>query len=169
MTNAEKPEEQITKPNIPGLLTGLMGWIEQRKESAQVPLNQTGKPWGWITGIVMVLAVVIGVAIMAWRAWKRGKEIAKLRHQVDVDQEAKHQAEVNTKLEENADFREALIESSQRLMARIEKTKDDIVKLESERRRIHSELNRVTSWEDVDALIERINHGTGSSRDSETE
>lgn len=156
------PEEQETKPSIPEMLSGLMGWIEQRKESAQVPLNQTGKPWSWITGIIMVLAVVVGVTIMAWRAWKRGKEIATLRHQIDVDQEARHQAKVNAKFEENADFREALIESSRRLTEKIEENKDGIVKLESERRRIHSELNHVTSWEDVDALIERINHGTGT-------
>ena len=135
---------------------GLLGWVEKKKQAAQVPLNRTGKPWNWLTGMMMVVVAVLGIALLAWRAWQRGKEIAKLRHKLDVDKASEHQAEVNAKLASNAEEREALQEQAKNIKERIEKTQIEIIRLETERRSSHLEINKATKWEDVDKIIDEL-------------
>jgi uncharacterized protein HemX len=146
------PEETKKEdPKTPALedFKGVLGWVESKKKESQ----SSGKPWGWLMGLIAALVVFIALSYSAYVAWKKGREIAKLKHKIDVDKEGKTQAEVNSKKldplsKEAADLRE----KAKDLESRIENNKDKIKSLEEERKSLNNKIDKITSWEDLDNL-----------------
>jgi len=147
MVSSPQPQELPKLDDIKGVL----GWVEGKKEESQ----KEGKSWGWVMGLIMAVIVFIALAYAAYTAWKKGKEIAKLKHKIDVDEELKKQAEADAKIERNKVEVAGLQVEAARLENLIEESKKQIEKLEVERKAEHAKIDKITSWEDVDALLKR--------------
>lgn len=135
-------------------LDGILKWVQDQKDKAKETSNSSS-PWGWVLGLLASALVFLALAFVAWEAWKKGKEIAKLKHQVDVDEEQKRQAEINAKLTSLEDNRKKLEQEAATLADRVKDAKEDIATLEAERQLAHKKIDLVTSWEDVDALLKK--------------
>jgi septal ring factor EnvC (AmiA/AmiB activator) len=146
------PDE--TTPELKDKLEGVLKWVQEQKDKAKTTSNPSS-PWGWVLGLLASALVFFALAFVAWEAWKKGKEIAKLKHQVDVNEEQKRQAEINAKLTSLEDNRKKLEKEADDLGTKIKDAKEDISLLESEREAAHKKIDLVTSWEDVDTLLKK--------------
>lgn len=115
--------------------------------------NNESKSGGRIATIIFGLIAVLAVAITAWRQWKTGKRIAELEHEKAVAEEQEHQAEVDLEL---AELEEDILEAKQRrdkAFFRANQHRIAIEDLQKERAEAKAAIEKITSWEDVDAFI----------------
>lgn len=146
----DKPENEIKEA-----LNGVLGWVQQQKEKAEkkVAQNPGSKHWGWILGIIVAVSVFVALAIAAYSAWKKGKEVAKLKHQIDVDKEKREQAKADAAVAKNEDERKKLEKEVEVILERIESNDLKIDKLKEGRDKRLKEINEVTSWDDLDKIM----------------
>lgn len=129
--------------------SALLNWVRDKKEQTQT----SGKSYGWLIGLIISLVVFVGLAIVAFQAWKKGREIAKLKHQIDVAEENKKKAELETALAESEEKQKKLQETATKITDNINNMKKEIAGLEKERLKKNEDIKRITSWEDVDKLL----------------
>jgi hypothetical protein len=141
----KKPTREVPKLDD---FEGVLGWVQKKKEKSKAE----GKSWGWVGGLAMAVIVFFALAYAAYTAWKKGKEIARLKHKIDVNEEKKKAAEVDSKVEKNRVKSAELEVEAARLENLIGEGKRQIKKLEAERKAAHNQIDAVTSWEDVDNL-----------------
>jgi len=153
------------------VLQTLLGWVQKQKDAAKEPAatqpqpdpaattpaqpqgRTPSSPWNWVVGLIIAAVVFSGLAFLAWYLWSKGKELAKLRHEKEVAEEAKHQAEVQSKLTVLEDKRQALELEAHQAEGKIETLRMAIQRAEAERQAAHARLDTITSWDDVDKLI----------------
>jgi cell division protein FtsL len=127
-------------------IKGLLGWIQKEK----VKSKESGKPWSWVMALIAAAVVFISLAMAAYQAWKKGREIAKLKHKIDMDEEAKKQAAVSAAVAKEKDkVKHAEIKASI-LESKIDIAKEEIRRLEEERKALNKKIDTITSWEDLD-------------------
>lgn len=129
--------------------TGVLGWVERKKEESK----KSGEPWGWLMALVAAVVVSISLAYAAYVAWKKGREIAELKHKIDVDEEKKIAAEADAKLATIEEESKKLEKEAKQLQEKIDSAKNDIRKLESDRLAVNTKIDKITSWEDVENLM----------------
>lgn len=130
-------------------LDGLLGVVQAKKEESQ----NSGTPWGWVAAAIATILAFVGMAFAAYDAWKKGREIAKLKHEIDVQTEMKLQAEVAAKLSKEEQTQKAQKFVADRLGKQIVQMKDKIIAVEQQRKEAHAKIDKITSWADVDALL----------------
>ena len=140
-----KPPQEVPKLED---FEGVLGWVQKEKEKSKAE----GKPWGWVMGLIAAVVVFIALAFAAYTAWKKGREIAKLKHKIDVDEEKKLQVEADAKISKLVLEKANLESEATQLWAKIIKTKAEITKVELERKKLNEKIDKITSWEDVDKL-----------------
>lgn len=129
-------------------LDGLLGAVQAKKEESQ----KSGTQWGWVTAAIAAVLAFVGLAFAAYDAWKKGREIAKLQHEKDVEAEAKQRAEIEAKLaveESRQKTQLLLVENHAKQIAKLE---SEIAEKEKERQAIHAKIDKATSWSDLDKI-----------------
>jgi len=149
MTDDKEKKDEKPKEDLEETLKGVLGWVQTKKETSK----EKGKSWGWVVGLITAVLAFIGLAFAAWSAWKKGREIAKLKHKIDVDEEKKIQAGVDAAVADNDEKQNKLLEKANELEHKIDESKLAIIRLEEERKSIHKKIDKITSWEDVDELL----------------
>lgn len=156
------PEDQLTpkedsdpSENVRKTLDGILGWVQKKKVQATNPDSKVTKssPWGWVVGLVAAVLIFFALAFLAWRAWKKGREIAKLKHQLDLKKEEEFKIKVNATIHANKKQRKQLESKAASLATTVKKIKNDLKKAEEERKLAHSTIDEITSWEDVDKIV----------------
>lgn len=149
MSDSDK-EKDAAKSDAPNLedLKGVLGWVQRKKEDSKAK----GKPWGWVMGLLAAVVVFIALAFAAYTAWKKGREIAKLKHKIDVDEEEKKQAEADAAIATVSTEVNSLKAKAVRLDIEINDAKAEIKTLEEARVLANKKIDSITSWEDVDNL-----------------
>jgi flagellar biosynthesis component FlhA len=144
------PEEKKkdSKEEIRKTLEGLLAAVEKRKAT---PEGKSGS-WGWVAGLILSVLVFVALAFAAWQMWKKGKEIAKLKHKVDVDKEKEEAAKAAAEVAKSEEEREKLEREALRLSVKVEAKKRIINWFEKERKDTHAKIDAVTSWEELDEL-----------------
>jgi septal ring factor EnvC (AmiA/AmiB activator) len=145
----DKPKQEHHKalPKIEDF-KGVLGWVQKKKEESQAQ----GKPWSWAMALIAAVIVCIALAYAAYVAWKKGREIAKLKHKIDVDEEKKKAAEADAKIEKNKVKAAELEVEAARLTNLINEGKKQIKETEEERKKLHKKIDTITSWEDLDSF-----------------
>lgn len=141
------PDNNLTE--IKQKLDGILGIVQKKKEESRA----AGTSWGWVTAALAAVLAFIGLAFAAYDAWKKGREIAKLKHEKDLAEETKQKViaeEKITKEYTKQKSQQILISSLETKIAAIN-TK--IGNAEQQRQNIHSKIDQVTSWADFDDLL----------------
>lgn len=129
------------------VLDKLLGVVQGYKSN-----QQTGKG-GWIATAVVGILALIAVALFAWQQWKAGKERAKLLHEKAVREEEAHQATVDVELAENQQAKEDALQQAHDLQEEVARLEDQTEKLEARRQAARAAIDKISSWEDVDAIV----------------
>lgn len=144
---ADETKEDLNE--VKQKLNSLLEAVQGKKEESQ----KSGTPWGWVTAAIAAILAFVGLAFAAYDAWKKGREIAKLKHEMDKQEELKIQAEINAKITAESDLQKSQQMVAEQMAKQIEKTKTEIIALEKERLAVHDKIDKVTSWTDIDKLM----------------
>jgi len=152
----DKELEKDTKKTINKVVDSLLGWVEGKKASAAdptVPKTSLSKPWGWIVGLIIAVIVFIGLALLAWYLWSKGRELAKLKHERDLNIEKKKQLEVDAQIEtEEAKVKEVQKELEE-LDKKIKTSENKILEIEAARKCAKERINEISSWDDLEKYM----------------
>lgn len=143
------PEEQQDDIDLTGTLGSIANSLTNYKND-----ETTGKA-GWIAAGIAIVLALIAVAVLAYQAWVNGKERAKALHEAAVRAEEAHQAEVDAKLAEDQVKIDAALAEAQKARDEVLNLQKRAEDLEAERVRINSQIDKITSWEDVDAIVRK--------------
>ena len=148
--------EVPTEPMIyVGPLKGVCGFVQKRKIKSQ----RTGaKPWGWIVGFFISIFIFFVLSFIAYRAWKSGRKVAKLKHQIDVLNVSKIRKETDLFIGKNEKEYIAIKNDINEIKARIAVIQDKMVKAEDKRLAAHRTIESVTTWEDVNRFLDRLHN-----------
>ncbi len=130
-------------------LDKLLGVVQGFKSDEQTGSSKGG----WISAAVVGIMALIAVAIFAWQQWQAGKERAKLLHEKAVREEAEHQALVDADLAASEEDHQAALARAEELRKEIEQLETETERLEAERQRARTAIDKISSWEDVDAIV----------------
>ncbi len=138
------PENNSENPAV----TQALAAIKQYQKEAN-----TGGKKRWIFGLLGVILAVVAGALVYWKLWKQGKELAKLRHQQDVNIEKEIQARVASVVEANATKKADLIlrVDEARLAQVVLQDKIDVLNASAEQNR--AIIAGLQSWNDIDSFI----------------
>lgn len=88
-------------------LQGLIDSITQRNEKVQEK-KSSSNPVSWVVGVILALVSLVGISVALWLASRRGKELAQLKTQVEVQRIEKLQDQARAKKEASAAVRREL-------------------------------------------------------------
>ena len=128
-------------------LDKLVGIVQNYKSK-----DKDGKG-GWIAAAISAIVALLAIAMLAYRAWKAGKARAAELHQKALLEEQKHQAEVDASLATSETEKQKALDEVADLELALQSLEKDLEELQAERDKNHATIGKITSWEDVDALV----------------
>lgn len=141
----EKPKEsQGAKPPFDPhkLLDQLKGIVSENKK-------KTGGGKSWVGTLIIIAAVLAGIALWSWISWRRNKELAKLRHEKNKAKILKEKAELEKKLTKN---KITFIEAGKRIEEADRKLRNVDADIRAEEMRYEADLraiDNIRSWRDA--------------------
>jgi septal ring factor EnvC (AmiA/AmiB activator) len=131
-------------PDATAILKSLDELVQKNKDQS----NGGGK--SWVGTLIIIAAGLAAAAVWAWIEWRRGKELAQLRHEAEAQRlQAEHDAvdkAVALALAEIARFQKLIDDAK----ARIEAIEVKVTEVEAQRAADKKAIDRVRSWRDVD-------------------
>lgn len=127
----------------------LRGVIQEQKDKEEEGSSS------WVGALVVSILVILFTAIMGFVAWRRGREMARLKHERAKAEEEAHQARVAADLAEDATEQADALDQAEQLMGRVEELKRERRRLEEEHAAAMDQLKEVTSWDDIDRYMGR--------------
>lgn len=142
--------------NLSKIKNMLLGWVKGQSETQQ---DRKG-PWAWIAGLVVTLVSMAGLAFMAYREWKQGKEIAKLKHERDVAEEVKHRGEMAKQVTKNEVRAAVLRKKGRDAEEKIKELDEQLKGLEENATKNNQEIDALRNWRDVDLWLAQQDGGS---------
>lgn len=109
----------------------------------------------WIMGIAVAAVSAVVLAYYYYMASKKGKEIAKLKHESDVNKEKALQIVENTKINATKEEIQAALEEIHKHEEIIKETDVKIKEWELAHANIEQEINAIKNWDDVDIYLSK--------------
>ncbi len=132
-------EEELTK-------------IVEKAVKASSKAKKTGKIVAICTAALLSMLAIFGIWIKLRR---QGKELAKLKHEKNVNDEKLRQAEVNAELAKNeADF-QSHIQEAQAHLNTVTDLENKITTIQQEHQRQTELIQSLVTWEDIDKYLDR--------------
>jgi len=137
-------KQEVTKPPFDPhkLLDQLKGIVENNKST-------TGGGKSWLGTLVIVAVVLVAAAIWYWLAARRGRELAKLRHEKNKAKIIKEGAVAKAAVAEN----DGLVEKWTKVFDSAEKYQVQVeASIEAEEKRYEADMraiNSIRSWRDA--------------------
>lgn len=131
--------------------------FEKAKETilSQNEKEKESKNTGWVAPVVVGVLVLLMAAFFGFFAWRKGRELAKLKHEKDVADEEALQAAADARLAQDQAERD---EAAQRLTdaaQRVQELEERIAESKEKYEETRKQLDRITNWDDVDQYLSR--------------
>jgi uncharacterized protein HemX len=124
------------------LLDQLKGLVAKNKK-------ESGGGKSWVGTLIIIAVVLVGIAIWSWISFRRGRELAKLRHEKNKAKILKEKAEVDRKVAEGdaaiAEKQKSIDAAEDRLQVIEADIRAEEARYEADMRAIDS----IRSWRDA--------------------
>lgn len=99
MPNQTTKKKEVTKPPFDPykLLDQLKGIVEKK-----APTKGGGR--SWVSALIVITVVLVGVAVWSWISFRRGRELAKLRHEKNKAKLLKEDAVLQAQIAKNDEY-----------------------------------------------------------------
>lgn len=104
--------------------------------------------------IAVVLALVIS-AVFGFLAWRRGKELARLKHEEALRDEEAHQADVDDRLASKAEEAARAQSDLQDAEEALEELQSRLERLRKIHEESHARIDEIRDWSHVDDYVDR--------------
>lgn len=143
MPETTKKKEATKPPFDPHkLLIQLKGIVEKK-----APTKGGGR--SWVGTLIVIAVVLVGVAVWSWISFRRGRELAKLRHEKNKAKIEKENAVVQAQIATNDEF----IEKQEKIFNAADKQLKTIeAEIEAEEKRYEADMraiDSIRSWRDA--------------------
>ena len=131
------------------LLAQLQRIVSKHKE----PTKGGGK--SWVSTLIIIAVVLVGAAVWYWLAARRGRELARLRHEKNKAKLMKEDAVVQAQIAENDEFiaeQEKIFNSAEKYQKQIE------AEIRAEEKRYEADMRAIDdirSWRDAAKFSDR--------------
>jgi uncharacterized protein HemX len=126
--------------------TELLGKLEKIVNGNKSP---AGGGKSWISTLIIIAVVLAGLAVWSWISFRRNAELAKLRHEKEVQRIQAEKAAVDAKVAKN----DAVVADANKKIATIEEHITHVdADIRAEEERYAADLRavgRIRSWNDV--------------------
>jgi len=126
----------------------MLNFIQKLKEK-----KQDGGTFKWVYGLVAIVLVVVAVAGLSWYINKRGRELAKLKHEKDVRLEEAKQATAAAKALKIKKQKDAKLAEAKKARAEAAKLRKEMKVLDKQNEEAHNIINALKDWDDVEKFI----------------
>lgn len=127
--------------------TALLGKLEGIVGKHKSP---EGGGKSWLSTLIIIAVVLVGVAVWSWISFRNNRELAKLRHEKEKARILAEKTELDAKVAKN----DEVIAEAKRRQAAVEETIRHIdADIRTEQERYEADLraiDRIRSWRDVD-------------------
>jgi septal ring factor EnvC (AmiA/AmiB activator) len=137
----------------------LTEWVKGQGGKQQ----KRGKPWSWIAGLVVAAIAMLTIGIMYWRAWRQGKELAKLKHERDVAEQNKARAEVEDRVARNEEEAKKLLEEAAAADKRAAAIDAKLKEAADAKTKTDEDIDALKNWRDVDRYLSGGSDDNGGS------
>lgn len=124
----------------------IVGWLGTLKGKA----NSSGSVKKWILYAIIAIVAFFVVAYLSNRAFRKWKELAELKHKMDVLKEEKHQAEVAKKVEQIQEKIEKHDETIKQKQTEIDVVDSKIVELNEKWELEREKIKAIQNWDELD-------------------
>lgn len=140
------PEEKENSEIVTGVVEDALNAVRRRQMT-----QSTTK--GWIFAIIAVILSTVAIAVLYWKLRARGRELARLKHERDLEKEYEIQARVDAEVAESIAQAEDALERAEESAHRVEDLEDQITEVHEQRVRTLSVINALDTWEDVERYL----------------
>lgn len=128
-------------------MTKIVDYIQNYKAS-----NPTG--WRkWIIGFLVFVLTILVIAMFAFQATRRGRELARLYGERDRAKEELHKSNLDRKLAKNSIDRKHHAKKAEAALQKAAEIETEIQQIESDHKRNQDVINSISSWDDVDKKV----------------
>ena len=104
----------------------------------------------WCAGLVLGVLTLLVLGWFYFQAWKKGKELAKLKHEKDKLEQHKAVDAALQKVSKNEALVEIFEQNIRELEKEIDKINVSLHTVEEEYNNAKNAINSISSWDDVD-------------------
>jgi len=108
---------------------------------------------GWLWGLLVGAIALATVAFFYYRAWQRGKELAKLKHARDVQQQEQQRENIDMQLAADEAQKKRLLGQAELREKAISAINDEIQAVQARKERDAKDIDAIRSWRDFDRHI----------------
>lgn len=127
------------------ILSKLEGIVNANK----APASSGGGSKSWVSTVVIVAVVLVGIAVWSWISSRNNAELAKLRHEKEVQRIRAEQAVVDAQIAKNDGEATAAAKARAEAAAK-QAVVESQIKIEEERYAANLRaIDRIRSWDDV--------------------
>lgn len=132
------------------ILDKLIEWVQEKHVDHAI--NDTGNT---ITKVLLGLVAIVAAAFLYYRAWKQGKELAKLQHEKDVLEEKSIQKVTKDKIDQSLEAISKLKQLEISNLNKISIVDLQLKKLDEERTKTKNEIESLETWSDINRYLDQ--------------
>lgn len=138
--------------------------MPENTQTEELPIEVTeaaekitdAKKSGKLVAILVAAAMsLIAILVLFFMLRRQGRELAKLKHEKNVNEERVKQAEANAEIAENQASFETSIEDARQAEATVVDLEDKIVVLQQSLADKKEAIQALSTWEDVSKYLEK--------------
>lgn len=132
------------------LLSSLKQVIDNNTEPAKTSGEQPAKQSkSWVSTLIILVVVLAGIAAWAWISWRRGRELAKLRHEQNKAKILKEKAIVDAAIAENDKAIDEYYKKIEKFLEDVRIIEADITAEEARHEADVRAIDSIRSWRDA--------------------
>lgn len=131
------------------ILAKLEGLIKDNQKPPATTGGSSGGSKSWLSTLIIIAVVLMGVAVWSWISWRKNRELAALRHEKEAARITAEQAELLAKVAAG----DQVVADRQK---QVDKAKEDLRIIEADIRAAEASyeadrraIDRIRSWDDV--------------------
>lgn len=129
--------------------TQLLGKLESIVSDNKAKAPASGGK-SWVSTLIIVAVVLVGIAVWSWISFRNGRELAKLRHEKETARILAEKAVVDAKLEVNEAVKREAKAKQVQAEERLKLIEADVRAAEEKHAADLRAINSIRSWRDVD-------------------
>jgi len=147
---SDTSDKKVTKPSFdPSDLLSQLKRIVEGNKGPPATDGGGGSAKSWVSALIILAVVLVGIAIWSWISFRRGRELAKLRHEKNKTKILADQAKVDLKVKEGD---EEIAELEKAIEVEDEKIRIVDADIRAEEGRYEADLRAIRSirsWRDA--------------------